>query len=258
MYIMMIKNPLYRLYLLASTAFILALIKYVFMDTELSPEFLIVELLSFSFFLGIIYLSDRLLKANKKDKHEYQNKLEQIASSYQEKISQLENRIENELSEKRQSFNTDEIDIIAEKIANSLKNCDDLHQFAILLLRQLANFYEVVLGICYFNSEHSGRFSVKGTFGLNAEMVISEFEMNDGLNGQAISDKRPILIDEIDEEYFNIESCSGYAKPKCIYLLPIVKNMESIGLVEIATFSNINIEKHWEKINSRIVDTLFL
>lgn len=254
----MFKSPLYRLYLLATLAFLIALCKYAFISSELSPFFLIIEMISFIIFLAIIFLADKFYRIRLLDKQKFQEELNINKERCNDRIAQLETRISNELNADGYVLDADEIDIIASKIVANSKDFKDFSHFSFLFLSQLASFYEVVLGVCYFRSKPSGVFSVKGTFGLGSEIEIPDFEISDGINGQVVLDQKPMLIDEIDEDYFHVESCSGSAIPKCIYLLPIVKNKETIGLIELASFRSINIDQHWEKINNHIVEVLFL
>ncbi len=246
------KKELFRLYILASLAFTMALVKYLFED-----KYYIFEILSFILFLAIIYFGDKLIRLRTIEKIQFDREKDEINSSYEEKINQLNSTIEQLTKEQSERLILDnEIEIIGDKIKDSINKIQHQDELANQLLIQFSKYYEIGLGICYLLSEHSEKLCVKGVYGIIDDDVPTDLEIADGLHGQSISDKKPILIQEIDENYFNIESCLGSSKPKHLYLLPITKNEIVIGLIELATFKIINIEKHWQIINDKIANVL--
>ncbi len=249
---LMNKKELFRLYILASLTFTMALIKYLFED-----KYFIFEILSFILFLGIIYFGDKLIRVRTIEKIQFNREKEKINSSYEEKINQLNNTIEQLTKEQSERLIlANEVELIGDKINDSINNIQHKDELANQLLIQFSKYYEIGIGICYLLSEHSGKLSVKGVYGILDEEKPTDVEVTDGLHGQSISDRKPIIIQDIDENYFNIESCLGSSKPKHLYLLPITKNETVIGLIELATFKIINIEKHWQIINDKIANVL--
>ena len=144
----------------------------------------------------------------------------------------------------------DEIAIITEELLCLIKKDNNIKNLATELLLKLAKHYEIGLAVCYFKTQPSGKFNVQGVYGLNEEEVLSEISELSGVNGECILSQNPLIVNEIDQDYFEIESCSGSSKPKHLYLLPIVVKNETIGLIELATFKLINIELHWDKLSS--------
>jgi hypothetical protein len=47
----------------------------------------------------------------------------------------------------------------------------------------------------------------------------------------------------------------GTHLPALLYLLPIIKENEVIGLLEIASFRDIDVAHHWHDINTQLVKT---
>ncbi len=240
------------LYIVSTIAFLFALLKYFASNVSVSVVFVILEIFSFIGFIGIIYLSDKIIRNSNKlieDKEkEFQNKEEgyiQSIDEYKRKLSTIQ--IENN----REKSET-EIGIISEEISVLVSNSSDLKTFANQLLSKLSKHYEIGLGVCYFKTELSDNYAVQGVYGLKIEEVQNEIYELNGINGECISRKEAIIVNEIDEDYFNIESCSGLSKPKHIYLLPIVINDLTVGIIELATFKKINIENHWDSIGNAI------
>ncbi|TLX77150.1 hypothetical protein E9993_05565 [Labilibacter sediminis] len=254
----MIKNPIYRLYVFAGLAFVFALVKYFFVEAEISPKFFLLEVVSFGLFIAIIFLADKLLKEASQNEENYKEELDKQKFRYEDEIDNLKSKLSQSQNEDKLVLNNDELNKVADNIINRIKKCESVEALANELLCQMAKCYEVMVGVCYFNSEPSDKFNVKATFGIGKEVEIADFMPNEGLNGQVVSDMKPMLVDEIDEDYLSVESGSGSSKPVYLYLLPVVKNNQSIGLIEVASFSNIKIDQHWVTINNRIADTILL
>lgn len=61
-------------------------------------------------------------------------------------------------------------------------------------------------------------------------------ELNEGLLGQAIKDKEVLLVTDVSEMHFKINSGLGEASPACIIIVPALVNTEVIGAFEISSF----------------------
>ncbi|MCW3806423.1 GAF domain-containing protein [Plebeiibacterium marinum] len=239
-----------QLYTIAAIAFVFALLKYSFWgNLDVSSMYFVFEIVSFIGFLGIIYFSDRQIRACHSARESKEKELECIRLDANEKIEKQNEYIEELLrkSGKKDKIK-EEIDVFSKKIKEILKLDKDRTTVAKSLLNFISKNYEIGLGVCYFRSELSGQFTVEGVYGLEREEVVEQFDGNTGMNGQCIEDKKAMVIKDIDEDYFNIESCSGSSKPSFIYLLPILNNENVIGLLELASFKEINIDRHWDLI----------
>ncbi|MCW3785127.1 GAF domain-containing protein [Plebeiibacterium sediminum] len=244
------KKPVFILYILAIAAFVFALSKYLFIDEPISASFLVFEIFSFIGFIGIIYFTDRLIRQNIKDKEDAEQDFKQLENELLQKNEHLKKTIENLKNElNTDSKSSDEIDIIKNDLSEVVVNNNSIKSLGTALLNKLAKHYEIGLGVCYFKIEPSTKFSVQGVYGLNQDEVLGEIDEKSGISGECITNKNATLVSDVDEDYFNIESCSGSSKPKHLYLLPIVVNNETVGLIELATFKLVNIERHWNIIS---------
>jgi signal transduction histidine kinase/DNA-binding response OmpR family regulator/CHASE3 domain sensor protein len=59
-----------------------------------------------------------------------------------------------------------------------------------------------------------------------------------GISGQAIESKTPVIITDIPDNYVNVSSSLGSAKPVALTVLPLVYAGECIGIIEIGLLSN--------------------
>ena len=251
---MMFKNALHRLYYLSGGAFLLALLKYMFTENiSFHPRYFVIEFLSFVLILVIIYLFDRYIRMSKKQTEELKENHESVVRNLNNKIQEQEKEIVELKNEREQLLQSnEEVKKMSKNLSTSLANINSIEEKAESILQTVAKEYEIGLGVCYIYDEPSGVFSVKATYGINKAFSPKDFKKGEGLNGQVVIDKTIKVIEDIDEDYFNIESCLGESKPKHIYLLPINKNDKCIGLVELATFATVYFDSYWNKLNDSI------
>jgi len=110
-------------------------------------------------------------------------------------------------------------------------------------LNALAMRLEGAAGACYLCKEEGGtRFAELVTgFALPlSESDVVRFNYGDGIVGQAAKSGASIYIDDIPEGYFQVVSGLGQASPKFILILPLKKNNEVKGILEVATFKSVS------------------
>lgn len=65
----------------------------------------------------------------------------------------------------------------------------------------------------------------------------STYLLEEGLLGACYFEKEPIVLTEIPDDFINITSGLGSAKPKVLMLVPLIHNENVIGIIEVASFS---------------------
>ncbi len=250
-------NPkaLKHIYILAAILVIVALAKDALLDQVLNPKFLIFEFISFLIFLFIIYLVDKMYKRHNEVLVEKQEESEKLKDKYEEQIEDLNQQIADfrNKNSKQISSNT-EIAVVINNLKNDLTTdssglMNNENRFLIALSHQ----YEIGLGIYYSKEEPSLRYVVKEVYGISDDFEVPDFGLEEGIHAQAVANGKPIVISDVYEDYFEVVSCSGSAKPKFIYFLPIIKEDKVLGLVEVASFKSINIVDCWSEINDFLV-----
>ncbi len=248
---------IYKLYGFAAGAFFLALSKYLFVgNTMLRPKYFVFEFISFALFMAIVYIFDRFIRETIKEKNAVQIQFKKSQDESEEKIMYLQKTIAALRDEQNKDGNQEEIAKVTRQIMAGLKESGDRKNFASRLLNNLSTVYEIGLAVCYMYDEPSEKFTVEATYGLASDVSPDNFVSGEGLNGQAAADKKHRLIADVPEDYFDIESASGQAKPKNIYLLPIVKDDNSIGLIEMASFTQVDLQNNWSELSESIASVM--
>ena len=110
-------------------------------------------------------------------------------------------------------------------------------------LNTLAKQLDGVAGASYLCKEESGvRFAelVMGFALPLSESDVIRFNFGDGMVGQVAKSGTAIYVDDIPDGYFQVISGLGQASPKFILVLPLKKNNEVKGVLEVATFKGIS------------------
>ena len=110
-------------------------------------------------------------------------------------------------------------------------------------LNELCNQLNAGQGALYLANSKEKSLEMKSGFAV----VLAEGEENpsfnwgEGLIGQVAASGKSLYLDELPEGYASrIESGLGSALPKFLFLLPIKKENEIIGVIEVATFTNLS------------------
>ena len=103
------------------------------------------------------------------------------------------------------------------------------------LLRRLSKQLQFVQGIVYIKDKKSKKFLPAATFALN-DQNPEPFESGNGIVGQAVENKSLIRINDIPENYFDVSSGLGKAKPKHLLFVPVVFKNQCIALMELGSF----------------------
>lgn len=239
------------LFLLGGIAFGLSLLKNVFLDQNPGTFFYLVEFLSFVFFLAAFYVSDknnqqlRTLNKSQKDAFEEdKNQMSRKIKNLQETVAAFEEK-ENEAAR----FAT-----YQEKILQQLSRFGEEGRDKHRLLYALGELFHGMAVILYKKGEPNGIFNVEASYGLPEDASISGFVPGEGLHGQTVMDGKASLVEEIPENYFQVETGLGRSENYYLYLLPVMGEDDCVGLVEILTFRKSKIKELWPQVMKKLLE----
>ncbi len=164
---------------------------------------------------------------------------------------ELKNLIEKEVSEERskilkefekksekESSKVDEDESVQEKIKGILPkgNFKNIDSFIEKLLKNFIDSFEMVQGIAYLKDETSDNFKFIKGFALTNDEDIPGFKIGENINGQAVDNKEVMIINDVPEEYFQVESGLGQSKPKQIIIVPVLVKNDVIAVLEMGSF----------------------
>ena len=177
-----------------------------------------------------------------------------------EKVAEERAKILGELNSKEDDITTNEnveIDELAGKIIPK-GNIKTAESFGNKLLTNLASELQIVLGLIYSGKGKGNTFSYLAGYALPAEKKPADFKAGESLTGQVAENKELLVLRDLPEHYFNVESGLGKSKPRNLVITPIVNKNKTIAIIELATFINIdkNTELLIQKVSSLVAEKM--
>ncbi|MDH5381894.1 MAG: PAS domain-containing protein [Cyclobacteriaceae bacterium] len=143
------------------------------------------------------------------------------------------------------------------------KNNDEMDVFAENVLRNLVKYLGVNQGGLYLVENEDGGeefLSLASCYAWDKERHGDQkFYKGEGLAGQVWQEGLSIYITDVPDTYIKITSGLGNANPKFVFISPIKVNDEIQGVIEVASFTEIEEYKRdfIEKLGESIAATIF-
>jgi hypothetical protein len=116
---------------------------------------------------------------------------------------------------------------------------EDIYTKLITFIVKHANLNQ---GGIYLTEERAGEefFMLKGCYAYEREKFVDQtFSIDEGLLGQAYKEKEPIVLLDVPNDYIKITSGLGEANPNCIFIVPLINDDKVNGVIELASFNEI-------------------
>lgn len=90
------------------------------------------------------------------------------------------------------------------------------------------------------------------------KFLKKQFELKEGIVGQAVMEKAPIYLKNIPDNYIHIGSGLGEARPGNVVVIPLKNNEEVVGAIELAAFRLLEPYKieFLEKVSESVASTI--
>ncbi len=123
---------------------------------------------------------------------------------------------------------------------------DDLNEFCYHIISNLVEYTDTNQGgIFLYNDENKEEIHLElmAAYAYDRRKYISKkIEPGEGLVGTCAKEQKTIHLTEIPEDYIKISSGLGNATPKSLLIVPLISEDQIIGVIELASFKEI--EKH--------------
>lgn len=148
--------------------------------------------------------------------------------------------IETKKTSDKEKTEDEEINVleIIEDLLPKAKSIKSAESFAERFLTNIASKYQMVQGLCY--QENKGSFKVIAKYAYTGEGTPVSFKLGDTLGGQAAKDQEIMLVSDIPENYFQVESGLGQSYPKHLLFVPVLFKKKTIALFEMAYFVSLD------------------
>ncbi|MED4205841.1 response regulator [Neobacillus mesonae] len=128
-------------------------------------------------------------------------------------------------------------------IATINPEVENVQELAELFISKLVPMAGASCGIFYMKELEDGEYYFKKISSyaiMDDSSNDSRYRFGESLIGQCALEKRPILLNDVPDDYLKISSGMGESPPKNIIILPVQNENEVLAVMEIASFETFN------------------
>jgi len=170
-----------------------------------------------------------------------------IAVEAQGEMAALKDNInEMILNLKEQTLKNAEQDWLKTNLARfsrMLQGERDLATVSNLIMSELAPLVNAQYGVFYVTKreEDETKLELVASYGAERQHELKqEFQLREGLIGQAAADRRPILLKDVPPDFIRVGSGLGHSQPATVNILPALFEDEVKAVIELASFNEFN------------------
>ncbi|WP_346760818.1 GAF domain-containing protein [Agaribacillus aureus] len=125
------------------------------------------------------------------------------------------------------------------EILRSNENFEELHHAIIIFLVKYLDANQGAIFQVEEAENENSKLKMMACYAYGRQKFLEkEVKPGEGLIGQVYLEKKSTLLNEIPEDYVNITSGLGGAKPKSVVICPVMANETINGIIEIASFKS--------------------
>ena len=118
-------------------------------------------------------------------------------------------------------------------VINSKENTEAQYR---RLLHLLGDMLNAGAGIAYIQTS-TGNYTPVAGYALPSGQVVDDFVAGEGLTGQAVMDKKPLIITDVPNDQIKLESGLGKCVPVSLIFIPVLHNNKVVALIELESFN---------------------
>src|SRR4051812_35380727 len=130
------------------------------------------------------------------------------------------------------------------RMGGMLQGQGDLSQVTRLIMSELTPLVTSQHGAFFLveGDEHEQDLRLVASYGFLPEgpTAADRFALGQGLIGQAAVEAKPIIVEDVPEDYIKVSSGLGEAKPRNIIVLPVVFEEQVLGVIELASLQKVS------------------
>jgi hypothetical protein len=161
---------------------------------------------------------------------------EKIKKAYESGKAEILNELEkrNQVEKEVNLTGDEDIEKTVSLILTGIKSGRSL-KTANKILANLSKHLGFVQGILYIREQSGELYTPEGEYALTGQKPAA-FRKGEGLAGQVAESKTPMVLYDIPEQYFTVESALGSSKPSFLLLTPLIFENECYGVIELSAF----------------------
>ncbi|PTS95722.1 histidine kinase [Pedobacter sp. HMWF019] len=122
----------------------------------------------------------------------------------------------------------------ATTINEAMRGEQEMEELSTNIITEICNYLRAPVGALFLTDEKKKNLFLAGGYAYQRKKgIIESYHLGEGLVGQTALEKKRKLLTDVPDDYIKIVSGLGHTLPKCIYLVPILFEEETIAVIEI-------------------------
>lgn len=124
------------------------------------------------------------------------------------------------------------------EIAGVLQSAADREEFARALTAEVAPRIKAGVAVFFDYDPDTQQLELCGSYGFKQRKHLStRYTLGEGLVGQVALERKPIVLEQVPDDYVRIHSGLGEAPPRNVIALPLLLQERLIGVLEFGSFA---------------------
>lgn len=159
-----------------------------------------------------------------------------VIETEEDRMVESEDQYEQKVDDKIKDIDQRDFDL--DKVALSVNKNEGWKLFAETLLSSLSKQVDLAIGIVYqAEKDDNGEvYNPVATYAYYSDQAPASFRVGEGISGQVVLDKKAMLLNELSNKNMTIVSGLGESQVNNLAIVPILKDDNVVGLIEMATF----------------------
>jgi PAS domain-containing protein len=118
---------------------------------------------------------------------------------------------------------------------------NDLEKLSLNIIRNVIQYVSASQGGLFLIEEHEGEehLNLIASYAYDRQKFLKKkIAIGEGLAGNCVLEKKTVLLRKIPDNYIEISSGLGKSKPGCLIIVPLKKEDEVLGVLELASFND--------------------
>lgn len=127
------------------------------------------------------------------------------------------------------------------ELSTAMRKAESLQELAQHLIRHLVPLMGGMYGVFYVFSAERNRLEPAGNYAVSGEAAMGEgYRPGEGLVGQCVQEKHPILLSDIPSGQFKIRLAQGEVAPATVIAAPVVWKDDILAVIEMGSLHPFN------------------
>jgi PAS domain S-box-containing protein len=163
--------------------------------------------------------------------------------------------LERKAEEEKQNWATQGMAMFGEILR---QNNDNLNELTFNIVKNLVDYTNSNQGGMFVindNEKDNPILEMTACFAFDRRKFLEKtVEVGEGLVGRCYLESKTIYMTDVPENYINISSGLGKERPRCLIIVPLKNNDETLGVIELATFKTY--EKHQIEFIEKLAESI--